>query len=156
MSVRSNRMNCVWLGLLLVQFCTVYSDDCITYNWCHWKLLVVILLENVYQYRVLIIIYQAPAQNVYHPIKDCFYSVVKYSQRNNFKLLDRIRWFWWQGDSMSELMKAILGANHWKPFPGHLEPVSPTRTHYAPGMALPPKTSFFSCSFQRKPQLTTQ
>jgi len=54
------------------------------------------LLESVYQYRVLIISYQAPAQNVYRPIKDCFYSVVKYSQRNN--LLDRIRWFWWQGD----------------------------------------------------------
>ena len=85
-----------------------------------------ILLGNIYQYSVLITIYQAPAQNAYCPIKNCFYSVVKYSKRNNFNLLDQIRCFWWQGNSMSELVKAVQGASGWRPFQEHLdhEPVS--------------------------------
>ena len=85
-----------------------------------------ILLGNIYQYSVLITIYQAPAQNAYCPIKNCFYSVVKYSKGNNFNLLDQIRCFWWQGNSMSELVKAVQGASGWRPFQEHLdhEPVS--------------------------------
>jgi len=88
------------------------------------ELFVGILLGNIYQHSVLITIYQAPAQNAYCPIKNWFYGVVKYSKRNNFNLLDQIRCFWWQGNSTSELVKAILGASRWRPFQEHLELVS--------------------------------